>query len=437
MCLSDKETINNQESGEVSQKNSANFLPADFKTVLGKIVCVLGKQHSDRPVLISYSSSKMQGNVLLNSELKDFASLLDKQNALLESGFFENDQGDEIDSFILPIDGIDLSPDLKGVIVDCDLRSFIKGFSWLLNPENVFAKSGNLVNALKSIRSFVAIMNHIQLKGCCMHKIDGHNFFFNPDYGLFNFVYDSPDIIQSVEAESDAGNDLFEYCISVVIMFLLTGRWPLNSSNDVLKHIETEDECVTWDTNANQISGNFDALNAWNALPDAIQTALYQSCFAEPRQNISFKQWDQILANAIDDVETCLFCGKDMFASLAICRYCGNSNNKAGWLTKWVIQNKNQPQYIKISFGRGTVLTGDVFGIHSNSRDFMRIMYNSKTNSLGLKNISNINWKVFTTDGRLNMVLPPDAIVVIEKDIEIEFQGYKEITMRFLGYETN
>lgn len=40
-------------------------LPDQFKTVQGKTVKLIGTQHSQSPVLVSYSTSKLQGNALL------------------------------------------------------------------------------------------------------------------------------------------------------------------------------------------------------------------------------------------------------------------------------------------------------------------------------------------------------------------------------------
>ena len=51
-------------------------LPEQFKTVLGKMVKLVGKPFNDVLALITYSTSKMQGNVLLNSAIQDVEVLL-------------------------------------------------------------------------------------------------------------------------------------------------------------------------------------------------------------------------------------------------------------------------------------------------------------------------------------------------------------------------
>ena len=73
-------------------------------------------------------------------------------------------------------------------------------------------------------------------------------------------------------------------------------------------------------------------------------------------------------------------------------------------------------------------------GIKSKTPESMRLMYNSKTNALGLKNLSNISWFI-TKDGNQTEIVP-GKVVLIEDRLELTFDGYPDISMRFLGYET-
>ena len=73
-------------------------------------------------------------------------------------------------------------------------------------------------------------------------------------------------------------------------------------------------------------------------------------------------------------------------------------------------------------------------GIKLKTPDSMRLMYNSKTNALGLKNLSNISW--FITEHGNQKEIVPGKIVLIEDELELTFEGYPDISMRFLGYET-
>lgn len=102
-------------------------------------------------------------------------------------------------------------------------------------------------------------------------------------------------------------------------------------------------------------------------------------------------------------------------------------------MTKWEIENKNQNYHIRISFGRGTVLAGEVFGIPSKSMPFAKLMYNAKLNSIGLKNMSNIVWHI-EVDGVLTDLFP-GSIATVGKNMLIGFEGYTDIEMRFLEYE--
>ena len=65
-------------------------LPEQFKTVLGKMVKLVGRPFNDVLALITYSTSKMQGNVLLNCAMQDVEVLLENTENLYEEGFLEN-----------------------------------------------------------------------------------------------------------------------------------------------------------------------------------------------------------------------------------------------------------------------------------------------------------------------------------------------------------
>ena len=66
-------------------------LPEQFKTVLGKMVKLAGRPFNDVLALITYSTSKMQGNVLLNCAIEDVEVLLENTENLYEEGFLENE----------------------------------------------------------------------------------------------------------------------------------------------------------------------------------------------------------------------------------------------------------------------------------------------------------------------------------------------------------
>ena len=170
-------------------------LPEQFKTVLGKMVKLVGRPFNDVLALITYSTSKMQGNVLLNCAMQDVEVLLENTENLYEEGFLENENFEECDSIILPLDGVNISDALKGVIIDRDLRSYTNGVEWLLDPDSdVLRNSCNIENVLRSVLGFVRTMKHLHNKGIVFDKIDGHQFYFNAEYGEFQFVFDGVDI---------------------------------------------------------------------------------------------------------------------------------------------------------------------------------------------------------------------------------------------------
>ena len=56
-------------------------------------------------------------------------------------------------------------------------------------------------------------------------------------------------------------------------------------------------------------------------------------------------------------------------------------------------------------------------------------MYNSKTNQLGVKNLSGIIWDI-EIDGTTTQLLP-GSIMPIKKDMVIKFEGFADLIMKF------
>lgn len=413
-------------------------LPEQFKTVLGKMVKLVGKPFNDVVALITYSTSKMQGNVLLNSAIQDVEALLENIEKLYEEGFLENENFEERDSIILPLDGVNVSDALKGVIIDRDLRSYTNGVEWLLDPDSdVLRRSYNIENVLRSALEFVRTMKHLRNKGIVFDKIDGHHFFFNAEYGEFQFVFDGVDITQADNID-DSYDNSYQNAISCLLLYLLIRVKSVKYDDTlvVLKNLKEDDteEGLVWDQETNVLSGSQSALMAWNSLPENIRSALFDVSFAESERVVTLDEWELLFCEAIPDVDVCPFCGYHIFKTAKQCIYCGNTTEKADLLTKWLVESNSQPHYLRIAFGRGTTLPGEILGIKLKTPESMRLMYNSKTNALGLKNLSNISWFI-TEDGNQKEIVP-GKVVLIEDGLELTFAGYPDISMRFLGYET-
>lgn len=423
-----------EQCAEVAVTTSDVVLPEQFKTVLGKMVKLVGKPFNDALALITYSTSKMQGNVLLNSEIQDVEVLLEKTERLYEDGFLENENFEECDSIILPLDGVNVSDALKGVIIDRDLRSYINGIEWLLDPDSdVLRKSCNIENALRSVLKFVRTMKHLRNNGFAFDKIDGHHFFFNTEYGEFQFVFDGVDIVR-VESFDDSYDNLYQNALSCVLLYLLLGVKSNNLANTpvVLKE-DAAEEGLVWDEETNALSGSQSALLVWDSLPENIRSVLFDVFFAKSGRVVTLDEWEPLFYEAIPDIDVCPFCGHHAFKTANKCICCGNTTEKSDLLTKWLIESTNQPQYLRISFGRGTTLSGAILGISSNSSDFMRLMYNAKNNALGMKNMSNLSW--YVVDDCVPKEIMPGKVVLIEDGLEITFDGHPNVSMRFLGYE--
>lgn len=412
-------------------------LPDQFKTVLGKMVKLMGKPLHDALALITYGTSKLQGNVVVNNAIQDVEALLRISENLYEDGFLENEALEKCDSIILPIDGMVISDSLKGVIIDHDLRSYTNGIEWLFNPDDeVLHNTGSVENVLRSLLGLVKTMKHLRDKRFVFSQIDGHNFFFNPEYGEFQFMFDGVDITQTDDL-GDSYDDEFSDAMTCLLMYLLTGT-NVNKNADTMVRLsalngDCDDEGLIWDQEADTLSGTHSALSAWNSLPERIRNALFEAVFEEKKRRIPLDEWETLLGECLTDIEVCAFCGHNVFKTAKQCICCGNTTEKADLLTKWLIESNSQPQYLRIAFGRGTTLPGELLGIHSKQFDFMKLMYNPKTNALGLKNLSNISWFIAGNGNQKEII--PGKVVLIANDLEITFDSYPGVSAKFVGYE--
>ena len=434
-----------QETGNddaVNGMTDGHFLPSLFKTIQGKMVRLIGKQTSPSIALVSYTSSKVQGNALLNTALVNLPALLSEIDSMYNGGFLEDDNGNENEALLLPIDAIELSPSLKGLIVDCDLRGYDQGFTWLLNPANwSSSESIPLGNALKAVKSLVEAMSHLNSKGYAWQEIDGHQFFFNAEYGSFRLVYDGVGVVKQSEGTS-LDQSLLNGSVSAIILFLLTGKWPDGKGNGLVKFVASDKTGTSSSATAFQplpgssVCGKFDnadAVESLQSFPLVLRNALFDTCFDTSKKDIKLDEWKQFLQDVIGELDKCVFCGHDVFRTAMTCLSCGKTTLKENLLTKWSIHTTNQPEDFRMAFGRGSLVPGEFFGVLSNFKPFMRIMYNRKSNTLGIKNISSIRWHVTADD--VKSILFPVSVMPIAGIMTIEFEGHPGVEAQFLGFD--
>ena len=437
--LNDVEDVSPLENEEKTD-GGRNMLPEQFKTVQGKMVRLVGKQKRPDFASIAYATSKIQGSALLNAHVMDTSALLAEVNAMFDDGFLNDDQGVEVESLVLPIDAVDLSAKLKGVIVDCDLSGYANGFTWLLDTSSEVSSGGlDLANALRAVLGFIKAIRHLAAKGYYYQDtIDGHQLYFNVEYGSFRLVYDGVGIAKGGKTVDGVclpqpSPSPTAHGISGMIVFLLTGAWPKGMEHVVMSCPVSDDNCATWDSDTDTFCGSTKAQRVWKALPSAIRDAIRRSCFSESRESIGLDDWIQILQKAIDEKEECVFCGNTVFHTAEQCLFCGKTTKKDDLLTKWSIHGDNQPGILRMSFGRGTFFPGELLGISSGSSPFLVVMYNQKGNLLGIKNASNITWRIVKSG--VTEELKPGSIAPVEKGMSISFDGHPRVEMRFLGYE--
>lgn len=384
------------ESTSIDHKD-CRVLPDQFKTVQGKTVKLVGTQHSQSLVLVSYSTSKIQGNALLNERIANPTALMSEVDLMFDEGFLEDENGDEVASLVLPIDAIYIAPDLRGTILDCDLRAYEHGFTWLLapmfrksyaksDPANQYAISG----ALHSIISFVKTMRHISGKNYSFNKIDGHQLFFNTEYGAFRFAYDGIDMVRGDEKEISEMSDAFNNCISAIIIHSLMGWWPHYAYGSLLE-FPSESDGLNSDNYESLTDPEHDAFHQLDILPSGLKQTIIDSCM---NGDITLDQWEKELNDAANSIENCVFCGAENFSGSKQCWHCEQQTDKRLLLTKWSIKMEQQACCIRLSFGRGVLIPGEFFGLSTQFTPYMKLMYNPKSNSLGIKNISGIKWLV-------------------------------------------
>ena len=316
------------------------------------------------------------------------------------------------------------------------MRIYKNGIKWLLDPNDDSRHNPvNLENVLRSTLTFVRTMKHLRNKGEFFKQIDGHQFFFNTEYGEYLFVFDGVNIGQI--AMPDDYDESYQSAISCLLLYLLTGTKNVNQTELLMMPTEVEEDDnedgLEWNQETDSLSGSPDSLKTWNSLPKLLRDTLYEAFFAENKRVIALDEWETVLCESIADTETCIFCGNSVCKTAKQCICCGNSVEKGGMLTRWLIESINQPQYLEISFGRGTTLPGAILGISAKEPSFMCLMYNSKINALGLKNMSKISW--FTMEDGIQKEITPGKVLLIEDGLEITFDGYPDVNMSFLGYE--
>ncbi len=419
---------NNQDT----ERNTSE-MPGRFETLLGKAVRCAGRNQGREPFLIFYEGSGHQCMALPLDGEADLNDLLKKADRLYDSGFLEDENGIETDTILLPVDGYDLSRGRRGLIADCDLRSYLNGYAWLLDPEYVRKSGADAKGALKSVISFLQTLLHLQKKGLTPERLDGHQLYFNAAYGFFRYLYDFRDMKEKGE-EKEAAEKLPSMSISAMILRLLTGAWPAEYEDPFLGLTEEEERFLYLDMNG-RICGYAPSMECMEILPEEIRKALVKGCLEEPeaREILSPEEWEKILQKEEDQTQACIFCGKHMFVPAASCPFCGSTTIKEDLMTRWLIERKDSSYRLRISFGRGTVLTGEILGIPCRGSAFMKIVYKAGTNTLGIRNMSGIVWTVMT-DREVNELLPGQAAPVTA-GMRISFAGHPEAAMRFLGYE--
>lgn len=411
---------------------ASSSLPHQFKSLRGEAINVVRKGEPTDPALISYSRSKVQGNALLDPGVADLGRLLDEVDTLFEEGLLEEGDGNEVNSLVLPIDAFELSPEARGVIVDCDLRGYSRGLDCLLvPPEDPSAVPLSLAGVLEAVAEFAATMDHLRERGYRWQGSDGRQLFFNGEHGLFRLVWDGTGFAREEESSTEGRREL-ERAVARAILCLLTGAWPAGVAEDADAAPLPGGVKASWDAGSGSIASATDVEERWRSLPATLRDALQASCFEEAREDGTPVDWKELLSEATRDVERCAYCGADVFRGAPRCLSCGRSTEKCDLLTVWSVRDDDLDGTLRLTFGRGTLAPGAMVGSPPRFKPSMRLVFSAKRNLLGLRNLSSVPWTV-TGEGGTSSVAP-GKVATIEEGLSIRFDGFPTIEMRFVGY---
>lgn len=406
---------------------AAPTLPEKFKTVSGKLIQVVGDR-TKSALMINYCTSKLQGSLLLNGKFDTTPEFLSEVNALDASDALRDDRGNEL--VLLPIDAIALESGFRGLIVDTDLCNSHNGWSWLLDPvEDPSWRGSTLSNAINALLQLVGTVQALWDRGYLLNAQDGRCLYFSAEYGTSHLVYDGSSVIKADEWTGDP-TAAVNKALSSIIIRELTGAWPQVDASSLIELPENAGRLLP-DSNTGDAAGPAPAVRAWEALPLSLRQAVAAEC-GQDGPGLTPEHWFSLLEEAQTSLDVCVSCGAPAFPTAKRCFFCESLLSQEGVKTTWNVES-SVSRY-GLTFGRGTDIYGCTVSPSLDKVPFMKLMYNRKNNSLGLRNLSGFTWSwTGAVDGTSGTVTP-GQVLALKRGLSIEFDGVRDLRLSFLDY---
>jgi len=328
------------------------------------------------------------------------------------------------------------------------------GYVMKLRPDNYYELGSILLGKANfssigaMIKAALNITNgfyNLHLKGYSYQDLNDGNFFINTQTGdvliadndnvapqgkntgiLGKTRYMAPEIITREKAP-DKYSDF--YSLSVILFLLFYGNHPLEGKAVVNRPCLTEsiekqvygiDPLFIYDrnnTNNTPVSGLHDnVIKRWNVFPDKLNNAFIDAFSQEklknPEKRIIVSQWKKLFQNLQNSIIICDNCGNESLGSTkdnsSTCIHCGTPINiKVRLIT-------NETGVINLTYKKDIHLKSDQQPIGT-------VMRNAKNhNVLGIKNITDTDWYVETTNGEV-IVIEKGKVAPAIKGVKINF----------------
>lgn len=323
-----------------------------------------------------------------------------------------------------------------------------KSFSKYLLARVRFTSARAMVDAaLNMVAAFKALHN----KGYNYQDLNDGNFSIDPVSGkvlicdndnvmghgeysgiLGKTSYMAPEIVRG-EKQPDKYTD--RYSLAVVLFLLLAGNHPLEGKRTNYPALTNKYEVKIYGTEPLFIFDETDSSNAphplihqnalimWNVFPSFIKKAFRQSFGQESLLNgknrLLEQDWFNILMRLKSSLIRCPYCGDEMFLESdtpTVCQNCKRTIKAVGHLNF----SKRSNQEVTVSIFGNVVLYD--YHMNSDSEDFATeaAVILEKPGKFGLKNNSQLSWKITTPDGKF-IVKQPGEVLVLSVGSQIDF----------------
>lgn len=386
----------------------------------------------DRNPIRAVSPDGIRGSILQHEDGQQWDR--DMVEHFMDQGFVTNMAGDICSALAVPCEIVQLPNGHTSVMVDSNLSASRQGLFWMLDPheshmscddgpQRVFQCLTELAYAIDALS---------EMEHCCLKVWDGHQLFFNLDYGITTFVLDGADMVSHGSwIESSDPKQYANDALAAALLYALTGAWP--DRENAPEGIPETGERLFFTAGNPEPDGSEAILARWDALPEKLRNAFVSANTHPIAGYISAMEWAQLLSQDFQITQKCVFCGHIHLDDVRRCPFCGREVNKKDLWVRMLVRSNSDGAAFAVSFGRGLVLTGSNFSTSLPQGPLMRLIYNSKLNILGLRNLGSTKWLVQDSNGSRTIV--PGAILELSEELKIDPDQTGTVCLEFQTYE--